>query len=67
MITKITGITLHKTPIGDRMSITYGLISENGTVVAQNKRAEFVLNDSELNIVQDVYDLANSKILESSM
>lgn len=62
MLKKITGITLHKTSMGDQMSVSYGLISDDGIAIAQNKRAEFILNSKESELIQEIYELADSKI-----
>lgn len=60
--TKITNLTLHKTSLGDQMSVTYAIIAEDGTLISQNKRKEFVLSDEEKTLIQNVYDLASKKI-----
>lgn len=60
---KVTSVALHKTALGDQASITYSEIGDDGTVIAQNKRAESVIVDSEvLKAVNKIYDFAQNKI-----
>lgn len=62
-MTKVTSITLHKTSLGDQMAITYSEIGEDGTVIAQNKRAEAVVMDSRMeSAVAELYDFAKNFI-----
>lgn len=65
MIKKITSMTLHTTPIGERVAITYSEIDESGTVVSQNKRAESViLDENVLEAVELIRGFASGKIEE---
>ena len=65
MFYKVTSIVLHKTALGDQMAITYSKIGEDGSVIAQNKRAETVIVDSDvLKAVNSLFDFAQSKIEE---
>lgn len=60
---KITAITLHKTSLGDQMAITYALIGENGNVISQNKRAEAVIMDSQIEeAIKTLYNFALSHV-----
>lgn len=62
-MTKVTSITLHKTNLGNQMAITYSEIGEDGTVIAQNKRAESVIMDSRMeDVVAELYDFAKNFI-----
>ena len=65
MIKKITSMTLHTTPLGERVAIAYSEIDDSGTVVSQNKRAESViLDDSVLKAVELIRAFASGKIEE---
>lgn len=56
---------MRKTSLGDQMSVSYAVIGNDGRVIAQNKRAEFVLNEEEATEIQQIYDLAASKLEEN--
>ena len=46
-IKKVTAFSVHQTGVGQQVAFTYSIVDENGTVVAQNKRAEVVLINQE--------------------
>lgn len=45
---KLTSFTHHVTAEGDRISFTYSEIDENGKLMKQNERENFVVMDAEL-------------------
>lgn len=45
---KVTSFTHHKTAEGDRISFTYSEIDDNGKILNQNQRENFVVVDPEL-------------------
>lgn len=44
----VTSFTHHKTAEGDRISFTYSEIDDNGKILNQNQRENFVVVDLEL-------------------
>ena len=64
-IKKVTAFSVHQTGVGQQVAITYSIVDENGTVDAQNKRAEVVLNNQEqIDAAASLYAFLETKIPE---
>lgn len=63
---KVTSLTLHKTSEGERVSITYVKINDDGKVMGDNIREDFVLvegvNEDALNYYRGLFQFAQNKI-----
>lgn len=65
MIKKITSFTAHQTAEGMRLTFTYSLINEDGSVEKSNARATTLVLDSEiLNSISEITDFLINKIPE---
>lgn len=49
MVTRITSITAHQTPEGQRVSFTYSVIDDDGNLVKSNARHTVIVLDDEIN------------------
>ena len=62
---KVTAFSVHQTGVGQQVAFTYSIVDENGTVVAQNKRAEVVLiNQEQIDAAASLYAFLETKIPE---
>lgn len=64
-IKKITSFTAHQTAEGMRLTFTYSIIDEEGSVIKSNARATTIVLDTEiLGNISDINDFLLNKIPE---
>lgn len=67
---KLTSFTHHVTSEGDRLSITYSVISEDGTIKDSNIRKNYIVlpgvenNDEILDAIHIIENYLNAKITD---
>lgn len=49
MVTKITSFTAHQTAEGMRITYTYSVINEDGSLAKSNQRATVIVLDEDIN------------------
>ena len=63
MVTKITSFTAHQTAEGMRITYTYSVINEDGSLAKSNQRATVIVLDADINsAIVNIHEWLLSKV-----